>query len=303
MTDSIVRYAEYSEQAFDEDVNRANAIGGTAIMDLKQGENVVRFIPSKEPGVSPLRTTGMHFVDTVPGLDKVAVFACPKKELMQPCPVCDAAAQLMRSPNPIDRERGEKISVKLTIYANVIDRSAPADDPNYGVRVLKFGKAILEQLKTIRRSTRTGGDFFNPGPTGFDIVIFREGEKMSTRYKVVPDRTNGPIYAETELAQAVIDNAYDLNAYVNPVVPEQVANYLMSSRGYQASAEPARAALPAGSRAPYTRPAPPAAAAAPKPQSVGAGLFGEPVSSASQTVADADFSEDEDDDFGPPKAG
>jgi hypothetical protein len=295
----MVRYAEYTEQDFDKDVDRANQIGGRAIMELQQGENVVRFVPSNTPGVSPIRSTGMHYVDAIPGLDKMVVFACPKKELQQPCPVCDAGSQLMRSPNPIDRERGERIGAKLTLYANVVDRSAPADDPNQGIRVLRFGKQILEQLKTIRRSTRTGGDFFDPGPNGFDIVITREGTEKSTKYKVIPDRQNSPLFEDTELAQYVIDNAYDLNTFVEAVVPDQVVAALQSAAGnvqLAGRAAPAARQLPQRASAPARQ-----APAAPSGQRSGSALFEPtpPAASAAQTIADADFT-DEDDDFGPP---
>jgi hypothetical protein len=307
MAETIIRYAQYTEQDFDSDVNRAHQIGGSTMMELKQGENVVRFVPSKEPGISPMRPTGMHYVDSVPGLDRVIVFACPKKELNQPCAVCDAATVLMRSPNPIDRDRGDKWGAKLTLYANVIDRSAPADDPNHGLRVLRFGKTILEQLKTIRRSTRTGGDFFDPGPNGFDIVITREGENKTTKYKVIPDRQNSPMFQDVELAQAAIDNAYDLNSYVSPTVPEALLNAMDSMRELSGMGRQPAAALPPPARAasgalPPRQVTTTGAAAAVPGVRTGAGLFGAQPQppSAGRTVAEADFTDEDDDDFGPP---
>lgn len=310
MTDSggIVRYAEYSEADFDKDVDRANQLGGSTMMELKQGENVVRFIPSKEAGISPIRSTGMHYVDAVPGLDKMVVVACPKKELQQACPICEAATQLLRSPNPIDRERGERIQAKLSLYANVVDRSAPADDPNYGLRVLRFGKQILEQLKTIRRSPRTGGDFFNPGPEGFDIVITREGTEKSTKYKVIPDRQNSALYDDVDLCQAAIDNGYDLNTYVNTVVPDALLAALESASGMGRQSTPATRQLPARAPSAGSPPVTQTRLAAPQRTAgarAGSSLFGEPsagpMPSGGQTVADADFTEEDEDDFAPPK--
>jgi hypothetical protein len=307
MSEGIVRYAEYSVTDFDRDVDRANQLGGSTLMELKQGENVVRFVPSKEPGVSPIRSTGMHYVDAVPGLDKMVVVACPKKELQQPCPICDAATQLLRSPNPIDRERGERIQAKLTLYANVVDRAAPPDDPNFGLRVLRFGKQILEQLKTIRRSERTGGDFFDPTEKGFDIVIIREGTEKSTKYKVVPDRQNSALYDDVELCQATIDNGYDLNTYVNTVVPDALIAALESASGMGRQAAPAARQLPARAAAPVTqtRLSQPQRQAAAGGARAGSSLFDQPagpVPSGGQTIADADFT-DEEDDFGPPAKG
>lgn len=299
MTD-IVRYAEVTEEAFDAEANRANQIAGSVILEIKQGENVVRFVPPKDPKHPFLRSTAMHYVE-LPGLERIAVFACPKVELKQPCPACEAAARLTASPSPVDKQLGDRIGQKMTVYANVVDRSAPADDPNYGLRVIRFGKQILEQLKTIRRSQRTGGDFFNPGPQGFDIVIMREGEQRSTKYKVIPDRNNCPIFDDAALVQAVIDNQYDLNQYVDPATTEEVLRALDSCGRGSATA---RGSLPPPARAAYTPAVRAEPAGAPAGQArAGAGLFDGPpraTPSAAQTVAEAEFTDEDDDDFGPP---
>ncbi len=232
MTDQgpIVRYEAYNEEDFERDYNRAKGITGAAIMELQEGPNIVRFIPSNRPEVTPMRSTGMHFVDAIPGLDQTLVFACPKQELQQPCPVCLHVEELRRSANPVDRARADRVAVKLRVYANVVDRSAPPDDPQHGLRVLGFGKSVLEQLKTIRRNSKMGGDFFQPDPRGFDIVIVKEGEGMQTRYKVIPVRENAPLDADIAMTQALIDNQYDLNQYVNPQVPEEIITALQMTR-------------------------------------------------------------------------
>lgn len=298
--DTLVRYAEYSEEDFERDTAKAKAISGNAFMELVAGENVVRFLPSKSAGVSPIRSTGMHFVDAVPGLDQTMAFACPQKELNQPCPVCKTVEDLRRSANPVDRARGDRIAVKLALYANVVDRLAPPDDPQRGLRVLKFGKTVLEQLKTLRRNTRVGGDFFNPSPTGFDVIIMKEGELLKTKYKVLADRNLTPLHAEPAMAQALIDNQFDLEQYVNPVVPEEIVLALQSTRaayGLPTGGQPrerTRSELPTGQAAgwPQRSAQPTPDRAPPAPATVGASLFEPAPHSSAPTrsaVADSDF--------------
>lgn len=296
----LVRYQEYSAEDFERDAAKARAISGTSFMELVVGENVVRFLPSKTAGISPVRSTGMHFVDAVPGLDQTMGFACPQKELGQPCPVCKAVEELRRSHNPVDRARGDKIAVKLSLYANVVDRAAAPDDPQHGLRVLRFGKMVLEQLKTLRRNTRVGGDFFNPGPKGFDVIIMKEGEQLKTKYKVLADRNLTPLAADPGMTQALIDNQFDLEAYVNPVVPEEIILALQSTRaayglptgGSQQQAR-SRGELPTGQASGWpTRPA--TASAEPQAAPVGASLFAPAPQANAPTrsaVADADFSD------------
>lgn len=266
----------------------------------------MRFIPPKAPGVSPMRSTGVHFVDTAPG--QTASFSCPQKEVGQRCPVCEIGEQLHKSSNPVDRERANRIAVKLNVMCNVVDRRAPPDDPNHGLRVLRFGKMVLEQLKTLRRNTRSGGDFFQPGPQGFDVVIMKEGEMLKTRYVVSADRNASPLASTPELAQALIDNQYDLEQFVTPVVPEEVLRAIeqlgparqayTGGVAWGASAVPAGGLpLPRGGQAWGVGAAPTQLA-----ERAGAGLFG--GASPGRTAADdADFTKEqpaaEDDDFGP----
>jgi hypothetical protein len=329
---SIVRYVPYSIEEFEHDAERARQVAGNAFMDLVVGDNVVRFVPPKLPGATPIRSTGMHFVQAIPGIDRTIAFACPAKELGQPCPVCAKVDEMRRSGNPVDREMGNKMAVTLAIYSNVIDRRAAADDPNGGLRVLRYGKSILEQLKTVRRNPRMGGDFFDPTPLGFDMVIVKEGEGMTTKYKVLPDRNPSPLAPDPVLAQQLIDNQHDLEQFVTPVVPDEILNalqmvrvaYGIPSRGpapalVQAGVSPAqvvgaapawgaqRAAPPAPAAGAFGAWGKPAAAAAPAasafpgwgggaaPAPAVATPFGSALFGGSKrsAVADADFTEEQ----------
>ena len=203
----------YSTSALDRDLARASALSGGQFMDMNVGENVVRFLPPRAAEESPFRLTAMHYVDAVPGLDKLIVFACPRVELKEPCVVCAKVEELRRTRNPVDRERADRIAASLRIYANVVDRATGE------VKVLAFGKAIQMGLATVRKSQRAGGDFTDVTARGFDIIITRTGEGMSTRYTVTPSRDSTPLAETPEEVQAILASQHDLEAFVDPMTP------------------------------------------------------------------------------------
>lgn len=221
MPENIKRYGGWSADAAAKDEERAASLAGNVFLDLQPGENVVRFIPPKPGNDSPFRVTAMHYVDAIPGLQKMLVFACPRAELKQPCPVCAEVERLNRTGNPIDKDRAYRISAGLRVYANVIDRN----HPDVGPRILGFGVSIWNQLKSIRNSPRLGGDFTDPGPKGFDIVIVKDGEKMSTKYHVSAARDCGPLAATDAEIDEIIEASHDLEAQVNPVIPEELLRF------------------------------------------------------------------------------
>lgn len=292
---SIVRYSEFSVENFDEEYNRARSLAGNVFLDLNEGDNVVRFIPAPI-GRSPMRSTVMHYVDALPGSDQKLIFACPMAELKQPCIVCARAEELRRSPNPIDRAQADKIRGGLSVLANVLDRSQTGNPLDH-IRVLRFGKSILEQLKTIRRNQRIGGDFHNPGPTGFDIIITREGTGMQSRYKLNTDRNPSPLAETPELAQQIIDAQPDLETLVTPVVPEELLQAWQHARAAQGTyPTPSSAAWgqPAQTQAMATRAQP--AGHAPAQQRTGVPSSAAWTTTGASVAKDADFTQASPDD-------
>jgi hypothetical protein len=241
-----VKYSGYSIEKLENDSAKADQISGSIFMSLEVGDNVVRFIPPKIGVPSPFRVTAMHYVDAVPGLEKMLVFACPRVELKEPCPVCQESDRLGKSHNPLDRERAYAISAGLRVYAAVIDRSV--EDPTMAIRVLAFGKMIHNQLKAIRKNPRLGGDFTDPTDKGFDVIISREGTgKQDTKYVVAADRSNCALADDPEVINWIIENQPDLDDEVNPVVPEELlaAWQAVSMRSQR---EPQRPGTRAGSQ-------------------------------------------------------
>lgn len=205
---NITKYTGLDLALLDEADQKVQEIAGGDFETLEVGENVFRFLPAASG--PPIRVTAMHYIDAVPGLDKMVVFACPRVELKQPCVACAKADELGKTGNPLDRERAYRISAQLRVYANVVNRKRPG-----APKVLAFGKQIWEQLKSVRRNPRVGGDFMDPGPGGFDVVILREGTgKNDTRYTVAPDRANSPLAATDEEIGFLIDATKDLDSLI-----------------------------------------------------------------------------------------
>jgi len=216
---NIVKYGSFSVTALDEEDKKAEAIAGSVFVNLTPGEHVLRFLPPPLGKESPFRITAIHYIDAVPGLDKMVVFACPRVELKEPCPACAEVARLNSTKNPLDKERANRISASLKVYANVIERS----NEDAGPRVIGFGKMIWDQLKAIRKNVRLGGDFTDPTDNGFDIVITREGTgPRDTRYTVNADRNNSPLHTDAAVAQMWIDSQHNLEEFVDCNVPEEL---------------------------------------------------------------------------------
>ena len=229
--DPWAQYADlgYDEAAVQEDEQRVAAVGSGEFIRLHSGENVLRFLPAMEPGKSPFRVTALHYIKIA---DKTIGFNCPKVELHEHCPACAKAAELGRSGNPTDREASKKMLPKLSVMANVIDR----ERPEAGVQIYSFGYGVHEDLKTIKRSARAGGDFTRVGPDGFDIVINKEGSGMQTTYTVQADRNCSPLAETPEEVGDILASMHVLESKVDTMVPEA----LLAAWGQVAAASRAR---------------------------------------------------------------
>lgn len=300
---NITRWGGFSTDALDKLDEQIQDIAGNVYLDLEPGENIVRFLPPIMGRESPFRVTAQHYIDAIPGFDRMFVFACPRVELKQPCLACQKCEELNKTGNPVDRERAFKMSAGLRVFANVIDRK----HPDRGVKVLGFGKMIWEQLKTIRKNARLGGDFTDPSAGGFDIIITREGEGRSTKYQCAADRTSSPLAPTDEEIEAILGMGHDLDALVNPAIPEELIGVwgrdiqrMVSPaaavaaqrpvqtgfRGTPAQTAPASQQLPARSTATVLPTSQVPAAAQP----VGAGLMGRHAQPAQSAVQDAEDS-------------
>lgn len=190
---NLVKHQAYTPEdaeAEATDMDRAQA----DFMKLGEGRTVIRILPAlvgKGYGpnkTSPFKTVWTHFLSK-PLSSETLSTACPSRELNQPCMACEMANKLKAKGNKIDTDRAYQLFPKRRVYMCVIDREAPEK----GVQVLGVGKTIHESLTKIRKDVDAGGDFTDPGPEGFDIIIERKGSGLITEYTVMPARKPSPL--------------------------------------------------------------------------------------------------------------
>jgi hypothetical protein len=235
---NLVKYGSFNLDDLDKQDAQvaATTTVGADFMKLQPGNNKVRFIPP-EGGGSPFEIVNEHFIDTPTG--QRVRFTCPRLMEKKDCPACQEADRLKRTGNPIDRDKAWSFYPKLRVYSNVIDRENPG-----APRILAFGKTIWDGLKRIRRDKDEGGDFTNPGPDGFDVIITREGTgKNDTRYSVRPARTDAALAEGDDGITKVIADQWDLSKYSSVPSLEEAMN--MMREGYQKTSQGGGAPAPA----------------------------------------------------------
>jgi hypothetical protein len=235
---NLAEFDELDLDALGDMDKEVDAAGGSEFMKLEVGQNVVRFLPPQRGEKLPFKIIHEHFLENVPGQDNKTVrIVCPRKMSQGKlrCPVCESGDMLKRSTNQVDRNDAKKMYPTMRIYANVIDRNAPETGP----KIMTFGKMIWKQLKNILNDKQNGGNFTEPGPNGFDIVITREGTgKNDTRYDVKPARNDSPLGNNEWL-----EKRWPLDEYA--VIPDS-GDVLSIMRGEEPTRASRRQALPSG---------------------------------------------------------
>src|SRR3990167_1550365 len=158
--------------------------GDNEYLKLREGVTVLRFLPAPA-GQKVMQKVFTHYVN-LPGMERGTSFACPRLNgARRPCPVCAKVAELKESGHRADTDLAGQLEARARIFTNVIDRQHPERGP----KVFAFGKQIGERLAQIGTNPRTGGDWADPGPRGFDVVITRKGMgRFDTEYVVEADR-------------------------------------------------------------------------------------------------------------------
>lgn len=183
-----MKYARYEEEALHEEEEQTAGSGG--FMKLRDGNNSVRILPPKlewNTG-SPFIITYQHTIE-IPGVKDPIRFNCPRQMDSRPCPACNKMNALRATGRPADNELAGKFYPKLRILTNAIHR----DEEGKGPQVLGFGKTVYQQLVSIRKNPKKGGDFTNPEDDGFDIEIEKSGTGFQTKYIVSASRSASPL--------------------------------------------------------------------------------------------------------------
>lgn len=184
---NLVQYGSYTlDAAEQEEQDLAASGGGAEFMKLKEGKNLVRFMPPALGVETPFQVVSQHYIKNPTG--NAVVFACPRVMQKRFCPACQKANQFKATGNSADKKAAMELFPRRRIFANVIDRT----DQEAGPKILAFGKTIQESLVKIRKNEDIGGDFTCP-KEGFDIQIERSGQGLNTSYHVLPARRESPL--------------------------------------------------------------------------------------------------------------
>ena len=217
---NLKKFAEFTIEDAEQAEEELAKFGSADFFKPQNGKNVIRFLPALA-GEKWAVQVMQHFVD-MPGGGKSVGFVCPRVHAKRHCPACEKADRLRASGNPNDAELAKKLAPKPRIFANIIDRK----NPEKGVQVFPFPKQVFDQLLAIRKNEEAGGDFTNPGPKGFDIIVQKTGEKLSTEYKVLAAREETPLGNDEWL-----DQLNDLKRYAIPDTEEGLQRRLSGGRG------------------------------------------------------------------------
>ena len=201
---AIQKYGSFDIDAADEALLEASRSGNGDRLKLKQGQNILRFLPPPVGRRQPFAIIYQHWVTTAES--KRVPMNCARMMAKQRCAACEKMDDLLRSNNSADKAAAEDWKAKRSVAVNVIDR----EDEDRGVQLLNFGDMILKQLIAIRKDARAGGDFTD-AEDGFDIIIERTGEKKSTKYAVRGARNTTPLHEDPSVAAGWIDNQVDVD--------------------------------------------------------------------------------------------
>lgn len=214
---NLVQFQEYTKEMAEAE-SRALNTGGH--FKLKEGSNIVRFLPAKLGWPGPMAVASQHYVD-VPGRDKAAVFVCPRVMAKRPCIVCNQAERLVASGNQADKKRGEDMLPNNQVFANVVDRR----EPDKGPQKFRFGKQVHAFLKKLRDNAVAGGDFTHP-LTGFDLSIERTGTGFDTKYNVLAARNSSPLHPDPVVMNNWIASQADIHAMTKVPTDEEICQLL-----------------------------------------------------------------------------
>lgn len=167
---------------------------------------VIRFLPALKGETSFCKVVWQHYID-LPSGDRF-VCSCPKMMERSACPVCMRIDALYRSGVPADENVAKKLSSKVRVFANVLDR----EHPEFGPLVLAYGKLVQEELVKLRKNPRLGGDLTNP-LTGYDLEIYVTGQGINTDYKVYPSSRGTRLADTDEGISALLAAKHDLTRY------------------------------------------------------------------------------------------
>lgn len=154
--------------------------GGADFYQFKDGDNEVRICPPAEGERLPFAKRGQHW--RVGDAEKV--FNCPKAlDEDADCFLCAKVAELKKSDDDADVERGEDLYAKRQWLYRVID----PQNVRKGIQVMAVGIKTHKQIAKLMKD-KEYGDITDP-EDGINITIEKSGNsRFNTEYTVRPKR-------------------------------------------------------------------------------------------------------------------
>lgn len=209
---NMVKYGKYTPEALEEEQKQLE--GGGDIIKIVVGQNILRILPPPVGRNSPYVIAWRHFVK-IPGVEKIAVFTCPRHHEKRLCKACAVAEELHTSGNVMDAKMAKDIFPQKQIFCNAVLRK----NQDQGPKTLRITKTVKEQLDMILSNPDMGGDYTDP-VDGFDVCINRKGTKQNdTEYKTVASRKNTPLHQDPVVMNDWIESQPNLAKYL--VCPTQ----------------------------------------------------------------------------------
>lgn len=239
--DSLVQYEDFSLDDVEEQEKEAKETAGAGVIfKIPPGKTVVRAVPAK-PGEKLMMVAYVHYLD-VPGVGKVS-FNCPRLMAKRNCTVCKKEAELLSTGEDIDFKKSKKLKAKRQLYMPIIVRG----EEEAGVRILRFGKMIEDQLIEIRKDEDDGGNFAHP-VEGFDLKISRKGEgEFDTEYKVTKTGDVKPLSNDAAEMKDWIENQPQRERFLRVLSDEDIEAKLAGEGGGRGRGDRERGEKPAQS--------------------------------------------------------
>ena len=183
---NLMNYGKYSPEAAKQE--QSQLASGGKFMKLKEGKNVVRFMPPMQGRNTPFVVVHEHTFK-VPGTDETVSFTCPRVMARRSCPSCMEGDRRSKSGDRADYESAKGFFPRGRVYAAVIDR----EHPEAGPQVLGMPKTLHTQLVELLNDAADGGDFTDPTEDGVDVIIQRVGTQLDTKYSVRTAKKASPL--------------------------------------------------------------------------------------------------------------
>ncbi len=208
--------------------------GYTKITKLTSGMNQLRFLPKMMGKKSVWKKTAIHWYKH-PDWEKQYMLPCIEgmpefaPDTKAKCPGCNyyrhLEAQLASinavPPKSRTQEQHFKRGILITqikrlqpqykYRANVVFRNNPTV-----VKMTEVGKTVFDELKRLLSlpEDMNGGNWTDPKPSGYDVLIEKTGDGMDTDYATSLMRRPSPLAATPELARALWEQQIDLDSTI-----------------------------------------------------------------------------------------